>query len=123
MDAARLLAEYVSRHNAGVASGDFAPLTALFADDARLIFTGALNRTFAGRAAIAEAFATTPPSAGIDVEPARDERGETRAGYAFQDAAGRPAGTIALTVADGRIASLVITIDPAPPSTGCEPPA
>ncbi len=74
--AAAFATEYVAVFNAAVASGDYGPLLARYADDAVLRFENvppeASSLEFAGRQAIADAYAQNPPDDQIDLtgEPA-----------------------------------------------------
>lgn len=61
MDAAELLAEYLGRHDAGVRTGDWAPLAALFAEDGEVSFHGIAAPPMRGRAGIEHAFRTRGP--------------------------------------------------------------
>jgi steroid Delta-isomerase len=63
----QLLAEHVERFNAGVRSGDFAPMLELFAEDATLEFRGVPVGPFHGRDAVSAAYAAQPPDDEIDV--------------------------------------------------------
>jgi hypothetical protein len=62
---AAFVADYVAVFNAAVASGDYGPLLARFTDDAVLRFENvppeAASLEFAGRPAIADAYAQNPP--------------------------------------------------------------
>ena len=61
------LERHVATFNAAVESGDFAPLVALFAADARLEFAGVPVGPFEGRDAIAAAYAEQPPNDTITI--------------------------------------------------------
>lgn len=104
-----LLSEYVRRHNAGIVGADFTLLLELFHRDAVLIFDGAVTLNFTGKAAIAKAFSDMPPDEPIDAAVTGDRAGITQATYRT---AGDPrsAGTISLTVADGKIRTMTITV-------------
>jgi hypothetical protein len=56
------LERHLATFNAAVRSGDFAPLVALFADDATLEFAGVPVGPFHGREAIAAAYQAQPPT-------------------------------------------------------------
>ena len=56
-----LLADHVRDFNHGVDTGDWAPMLARFSDDAELHFVGPPAGPFVGRAAIAQAYADSPP--------------------------------------------------------------
>jgi len=62
---AAFVAEYIAVFNTAVASGDYGPLLARYADDAVLRFENvppdAASLEFSGRQAIAEAYVQNPP--------------------------------------------------------------
>lgn len=58
----RLLERHVELFNAAVSSGDYGPFLATFAEDAVMRFDDFPLGPFVGRGAIAEAYATQPPS-------------------------------------------------------------
>ena len=58
----RLLERHVELFNAAVSSGNYGPFLATFAEDAVMRFDGLPIGPFVGRNAIAEAYATQPPS-------------------------------------------------------------
>lgn len=99
-----LLEEHVERFNAGVRTGDFGPMVAAFAEDAELAFEGIPVGPFAGREAIAAAYAAQPPDDEIVL---LDPDGT----YAWATEPAVPAGRMFLTERDGRIARLVIRYD------------
>ena len=74
--AAAFVTEYVAVFNAAVSSGDYGPLLARYTEDAVLRFENvppaASSLEFAGRQAIADAYAQNPPDDQIDLmgEPA-----------------------------------------------------
>ena len=103
------LADHVRRFNEAVASGDFAPLVALFADDAELAFVGVPAGPFTGRDAIAAAYTTQPPDDALDVL-AVEEEGEGTFVERFAWRRGGT-GTMRVTVRDGQIARLVVAFD------------
>jgi steroid delta-isomerase len=106
-----LLRTHVERFNAGVRSGDFGPMLELFADDAELRFEGVPVGPFAGKDAIADAYAERPPDDEIDVLEADERDGEVVAVYAWRRDPGRAAGRLILTPRDDRIARFVVTFD------------
>ena len=109
MTGPELLEEHVRRFNAGVRTGDFAPMLALFADDAVLEFRGVPVGPFHGRDAIAAAYAAKPPDDQIEVLEIEKDDAEIRAGYAWLRDEGRPAGAMFLACDGERIARLVVT--------------
>jgi hypothetical protein len=56
-----LIEDHVRDFNHGVDSGDWSAMLARFSDDAELHFVGPQFGPFVGRAAIARAYAETPP--------------------------------------------------------------
>ena len=56
-----MLAEHVERFNESVRSGNYEPMLAAFARDAQMRFEGVPVGPFAGREAIAAAYAHQPP--------------------------------------------------------------
>jgi steroid Delta-isomerase len=106
-----LLATHVDRFNAGVRTGDFGPMLEQFTDDAELRFEGVPVGPFAGKDAIAAAYADQPPDDEIDVLEDEERDGDVVAVYAWRRDEGRPAGRMILTSREGRIARLVVTFD------------
>ena len=99
-----LLADHVERFNAGVRSGDFGPMVAVFAADAELAFEGIPVGPFSGREAIAAAYAEQPPDDEIVL---LDGDGT----YAWAKEPELTAGQMFLTERNGEIARLVIRYD------------
>jgi steroid Delta-isomerase len=106
-----LLQEHVERFNAGVRSGDFSPMLALFADDAVLEFRGVPVGPFHGREEIAAAYEMQPPDDQIEVLEIEEDDTRIRARYAWHRDEGRAAGDMFLTRDGDRITSLVVTFD------------
>jgi hypothetical protein len=110
-DPADVLADHVRRFNDAVRSGDFTDMVDGFAPDAEMSFEGVPVGPFAGRDAIAAAYAAQPPDDEIRLlgEPRVD--GETvETDYAWA-ADGRRAGRMILTASDGEIARVVVTFE------------
>jgi GNAT superfamily N-acetyltransferase len=104
-----LLRAHVERFNAGVQSGDWQPMLAAFARDAELVFEGVPAGPFAGRDAIAAAYAEQPPDDQVVLlGPPSVERGTVASDYAWKRA-GTRAGRMLLTARDGAITRLVVT--------------
>jgi threonine aldolase len=103
-----VLRGHVERHNAGVRSGDFAPMLAWFAEDAQFVFEAIPVGPFLGRDAIAAAFRERPPDDEVDLLDEREEGGEAVAGYAWRAEPGVRAGELRLTHDGHRIRRLVI---------------
>jgi steroid Delta-isomerase len=110
-DPAAVLAEHVRRFNEAVRSGDYAPMVAGFAADAEMSFEGAPVGPFAGREAIAAAYAQQPPDDEILLlgEP-RVEGDTVESDYAWA-ADGNRAGRMILTARDGQFIRLVVTFE------------
>jgi ketosteroid isomerase-like protein len=106
-----ILEEHVQRFNAGVRSGDFAPMLENFTDDATMAFEGVPVGPFEGRDAIAQAYRAQPPDDELDVLDIRREGDTLIAGYAWRRAPNVRAGALRLTVDGDRIAKLVVTFD------------
>jgi steroid Delta-isomerase len=103
------LGERTRRFNDAVESGDFAPLVELFTDDAELAFVGVPAGPFAGREAIAAAYAAQPPDDGLDVlETREDPDGTVVERFAWRRGGG---GEMRLSLRDGKIARLVVVFD------------
>jgi steroid delta-isomerase len=112
MDGFDLLREHVERFNAGVRSGHWVAMVELFTEDAELVFVGVPVGPLVGRAAIAEAYRTSPPDDEIrPLEPA-EQGGTVVAGYAWLRQPDVRAGEMRLTPAGDRIRRLVVTLDP-----------
>lgn len=110
-DPAVVLADHVRRFNDAVRSGDFTEMVDGFAPDAEMTFVGAPAGPFAGREAIAAAYAEQPPDDEIRLlgEPRVD--GETvETDYAWA-AEGTRSGRLILTERDGAVARLVVTFE------------
>lgn len=88
----------------GVRSGDFGRMVAAFSEDAELAFEGIPVGPFAGREAIAAAYAAQPPDDEIVL---LDDDGT----YAWAKEPETPAGQMLLTERAGEIARLVIRYD------------
>jgi steroid delta-isomerase len=105
------LGEHVQRFNAGVRSGDFAPMLELFTDDAEMAFDGVPVGPFFGREAIAQAYRERPPDGELDVLDMRREGDTIVAGYAWRREPDVRAGELRLTVVGALITRLVVTFD------------
>lgn len=104
------LERHVEAFNAAVESGDFAPLVALFADDATLEFAGVPIGPFVGRDAIAAAYAAHPPTDTMSVLGVRThEDGTVVEEFSWSADGGERSGEMHLTVVGGRIRRLVVS--------------
>jgi RimJ/RimL family protein N-acetyltransferase len=101
------LYEYVARHNLGIRHGDWESLGECFADDAVLEFEGIPIGPFAGRGAIVSAYTERPPDDEVRVLSA-DEGDPVVARYAWAAASEKDAGRLELTLAEERIARLLV---------------
>ena len=95
-----LLDHYVEQFNAGVRSGDWAPMLDLLAPDAELVFSGIPIGPFAGRDVIVETYRAQPPDDEIVL---LDRLGELSAVYAWAKEPARPAGEMHLEERRGAI--------------------
>lgn len=107
-----LLRDHVERFNAGVRSGDFAPMLENFEDDAEMEFRGIPVSPFVGKDAIAAAYREQPPDDELRVLEEREgSAGEVEARYAWLAEPDVAAGEMFLTVDAGLIRKLVVTFD------------
>jgi cysteine desulfurase/selenocysteine lyase len=107
----RLFRGHVERFNAGVRSGDFGPMVAAFADDARLVFEGVPAGPFEGQGAIEAAYHAMPPDDQIDIVSVTELDDETVVGrYAWKR--DRARGTMVLTHRADVITGLTVSFDP-----------
>ena len=95
--------EYVARFNQGVRSGDWSPMLELLADDCELEFAGIPVGPFAGRDAIAAAYAAQPPDDEIVLLDG--------AAYAWAREPEIRAGELLLAERDGRIAKITVVYE------------
>jgi hypothetical protein len=106
-----MLAEHVERFNEAVRSGDYEPMLAAFARDAEMRFEGVPVGPFAGREAIAAAYAQEPPDDEVVLLTEPRLEGDTEeSDYAWKRE-GTRAGRMILTARDGKIARLVVTFE------------
>jgi len=106
-----MLAEHVRRFNEAVRSGDYEPMLAAFAPDAEMSFEGVPVGPFAGREAIADAYAARPPDDEVVLLGEPQVEGDVEeADYAWKSE-GTHAGRMILTSRDGQITRLVVTFE------------
>lgn len=108
MTSREIIGSYVALHNEGVATGSFAPMLALFDDDAELYFEDLPIGPYLGRNAIAEAFCQLPPTDELEILEISSYDSGGRAIYGWQSDPGRAAGDIHMDINDGRIRKLTI---------------
>jgi hypothetical protein len=110
-DPASVLADHVRHFNDAVRTGDFGAMVDGFAADAEMSFEGAPVGPFAGRDAIAAAYAAQPPDDEIRLlGDARVEGDTVETDYAWA-ADGRRAGRMILTARGAEITRLVVTFE------------
>ena len=108
-EVAAFLAHHVETFNAAVATGDFGPLVALFAEDASLEFAGVPVGPFIGREAIAEAYGAQPPTDTMTILDMHvDPDGMVVEAFSWSADEGVRSGEMRLTVDGGRIRRLVV---------------
>jgi steroid delta-isomerase len=101
--------EHCELFNSSFRAGDWGPFLATFTEDARFAFTNVPHGPFHGRAAIAAAYDTDPPTDTMtikSIEPVGDDTARVRFAW---DAGGE--GTMVLRVQDGQVADLEVTFD------------
>ena len=103
-----LLERHISLFNAGVRTGDFGPMLDQFSPDASLFFEGVPVGPFLGRAAIAKAYATTPPTEGIVLLEAHEDHDVITARYAWASDPEAHAGNMLLALDGNKIRTLTI---------------
>ena len=114
LDSARvsdLLHDHVERFNAGVRTGDWAPMVERFGENAEMEFHGVPVGPFVGRAAIAAAYREQPPDDELRVLEQRQVNGRIEARYAWLAEPDVAAGELFLTPSGGEIRKLVVTFD------------
>ena len=108
---AAVLRAHVQRFNAAVGSGDFSEMLAGFAADAEMSFEGIPVGPYAGRDAIAEAYARRPPDDEVVLLGTPREDGDVvDSDYAWAND-GERAGRMIVTTKDGLITRLVVTFE------------
>jgi hypothetical protein len=110
-DLVALLEAYTARFNAAVRSGDYAGLVGSFAPDAELVFVGVPVGPFAGRDAIARAYAAQPPDDEVRLLGSPRVEGDTvESDYAWAADGGR-AGRMILTARGDAVSRLTVTFE------------
>jgi hypothetical protein len=104
------LERHVETFNAAVRTGDFGPLVALFDEEATLEFDGVPVGPFRGRAAIAAAYSSRPPTDTMTILGVRsDADGTIVEEFSWAADGGTRSGTMRLTVERDRIRRLVVS--------------
>lgn len=106
-----LLHDHVERFNAGVRSGDWAPMLETFRDDGEMEFRGIPVGPFVGKAAIEAAYREQPPDDQVRVLEERERAGRIEARYAWLNESDVAAGELLITPRDVKIAKLIVTFD------------
>lgn len=106
-----LVERHVALFNAGVRSGDFAPMLEHFTDDAELVFEGVPVGPFVGREAIAAAYAAQPPDDELDVLAVERDGDTLVVPYSWRREGGRRSGRMLFATREGRISRLVVTFE------------
>jgi ketosteroid isomerase-like protein len=107
-DLLAVAASHVEAFNRAVASADFAPLVALFAEDATLEFVGAPVGPLVGRPAIAAGYAERPPTDTLAVLSISVEGGVVVEPFSWSADRGARSGEMRLEIEDGLIRRLVV---------------
>ena len=114
------LTHAVERHcelfNECVRTGDWAPFTATFADDARMEFTDLPVGPFVGREQIAVAYAEQPPTDTMTLEAVETLDPHTARALFVWDASGAD-GTMVVRWRAGRVAAVEVTFSAQATST------
>ena len=111
----------VTRHqalfNEGVRTGDFGPWLDTFTDDTVVTYAGLPIGPLHGRDAVAKVYADHPPSSPMRVEESSVDGDKATGRFVWVDA---PAtgGVFELTLRDGRLAAMHVTLDAPPPPPG-----
>ncbi len=109
MDLTDAVREHERLFNDSVRSGDFDDFVATFAEDAVMRFDDVPVGPFKGRAAIAKAYASQPPSDTMSIWSIEEVAPETAVAKFDWDAGG--SGTMQVTWNDGQVADLTIAFN------------
>ena len=99
---------HVERFNAAVGSGDWSAVVAALAPDAVMSFVGPPVGPFAGRDAIAAAYAANPPDDTIRIRQVRSDGDTDVVAFAWSRGG---TGTLEIEHRDGRIVRLLVRFD------------
>lgn len=110
-DAVALLHDYVMAHNECVRTGEWEPLGAWFAEDAKLAFEGVPVGPFSGREEIAAAYRERPPDDEVVIFSAEEDHRVAVARYGWSREPAKQAGRMLVTPRDSKIQKLVVTFE------------
>jgi hypothetical protein len=109
----------VARHqalfNEGVRSGDFGPWLDTFTDDTVVTYVGLPIGPLHGRDQVAKAYVEHPPSSPMRVVESALEGDEQATGRFVWVDAPETGGVFVLTLREGKVAALAVTLDAPPP--------
>jgi hypothetical protein len=109
------LTRHVTLFNQGVRTGDWGPWLDTFHEDAVATFVGVPIGPLLGREAIAKAYAERPPSSTMRlVRAITDEPGRLGGQFVWVDAPDT-GGQFTFGLRDGKLTSLEVVLDAAPP--------
>lgn len=106
-----LLREHIERFNAGVRTGDWAPMLEQFDDAAEMEFRGIPVGPFVGKEVIGAAYREQPPDDEMRVLEERERVGGVDARYAWLAEPDVAAGEMLLTAESNLIRKLLVTFD------------
>lgn len=109
MTANELIQTYFHDHNAGVKSGDFSAVVALFADEGEVRFVGIDYGPLNGRESIAGGFRDNPPTDTLVLLQVSADGNTAVAVYAWNSEPDVRAGTMVVTERGGKILELTIS--------------
>jgi steroid Delta-isomerase len=110
-EAQKRIAKHAAAFNAAVQSGDWSSFADRFTPDATMRFIGVPAGPFAGRAAIAQAYADQPPTDTLTIRKVDSTGGVDTAFFAWSAGGGGGGGVMRLTWEGRLVASLDITFD------------
>jgi hypothetical protein len=108
-DVSKIVRQYISLHNAGVRTGDFSPLIALFASDGEMTFEFGSLGTLRSRAEIERAFRISPPTDTLILGVQRTDSGSLSFDYAWHSSPNERSGTLTFILTGDGIARLTIS--------------
>lgn len=97
--------EHARAFNSAVRSGDFRPFAATFTEDAVMRFVGVPAGPFVGRTAIAEAYATQPPTDTLTVGEVTTQADVDVVRFQWD---GGGTGTLTVRWREGQVADLTV---------------